>query len=125
MVAKSVYFDNETGDSAVGRDTLRELAEWGRFQVVGQTDAQLFIVLSTEEFTDDQFAPAAGALDPSTLHLPRKPLNAFLTVIDKSTGDRVWIDSRPWGGILTGANSAGRRLIARFRKRIEKQRPPE
>ena len=125
MAAKSVYFDNETGDSAVGRDTLRELAEWGRFQVVGQTDAQLFIVLSTEEFTDDEFAPAAGGLDASDLHLPRKPLNAFLTVIDKATGDRVWIDSRPWGGLLTGANSAGRRLIDRFRKRIEHQRPPE
>jgi hypothetical protein len=37
----------------------------------------------------------------------------------------VWIDSRPWGGLLTGANSAGRRLIDRFRKRIEHQRPPE
>jgi hypothetical protein len=125
MLAKSVYFDNETGDSAVGRDTLRELAEWGRFRVVGKSDAQLVMVLSTEEFTDDEFAPASGGLDVSTLHLPRKPLNAFLTIIDKSTGDRVWIDSRPWGGVLTGANSAGRRLIARLRKTIEHQHPPE
>jgi hypothetical protein len=126
MAAKFVYFDNETGYAAVGRDTERELTEWGRFQVVGQADAQLLIVLSTEEFTDDEFPPAeVGNFDPSTLKLPRKPLNAFLTVIDKATGDRVWIDSRPWGGLLTGANSAGRRLIARFRKRVEHQRPPE
>ena len=125
MAAKSVYFDNETGDSAVGRDALRELAQWGRFQVVGQSDAQLVMVLSTEEFTDDEFPLNFGDLDPNTLHLPRKPLNAFLTVIDKATGDRVWIDSRPWGGVLTGGNSAGRRLIARLRKHVEHQRPPE
>jgi hypothetical protein len=125
MVAKSVYFDNETGDSAVGRDTLRELAEWGRFRVVGQAQAQLVMVLSTQEFTDDEFPLDFDEFDPNTLKLPRKPLNAFLTVIDKATGDRVWIDSRPWGGLLTGANSAGRRLIDRFRKRVEHQRPPE
>ena len=124
MNAKFVYLDNETGNAAVGRDTLRELQAWGRFQVVGQADAQLLIVLSTEEFIDDEFPSNGGDFDPETLHLPRKPENAFLTVIDKSTGDRVWIDSRPWGGLLTGENSAGRRLIARLRKNIEHQRPP-
>jgi hypothetical protein len=101
------------------------LSQWGRFRVVGQDQAQLLLVLSTEEFTDDEFPPDLGNFDPNSLRLPRKPLNAFLTVIDKATGDRVWIDSRPWGGILTGANSAGRRLIARFRKHVEHQRPPE
>ncbi len=124
LAAKSVYFDNETGDSAVGRDTLRELNQWGRFRLVGQDQAQLLLVLSTEEFTDDDFPPDIGDFDPNTLHLPRKPLNAFLTVIDRTTGDRLWIDSRPWGGLLTGANSAGRRLIAKLRKRVERQPPP-
>ena len=122
MNAKYVYLDNETGNAAVGRDTLRELQAWGRFQVVGQADAQLLIVLSTEEFIDDELPSNGGDFDPQTLHLPRKPQNAFLTVIDKSSGDRVWIDSRPWGGLLTGENSAGRRLIARLRKQVE--RPP-
>jgi hypothetical protein len=124
MSAKSIYFDNETGDSAVGRDALRELNEWGRFQVVNQGDAQLLIVLSTEEFTSDDFPDDLGGFDGSTLRLPRKPLNAFLTIIDRPTGDRLWIDSRPWGGLLTGANSAGRRLIARLRKHVEHQRLP-
>jgi hypothetical protein len=126
MNAKFIYLDNETGNAGVGRDTLRELTEWGRFQVVGQAQAQLLIVLSTEEFIDDELpSNGGGGFDPETLHLPRKPQNAFLTVIDKSTGDRVWIDSRPWGGLLTGENSAGRRLIAHLRKQIEHQRPPE
>ena len=124
LAAKSVYFDNQTGDSAVGRQALRELNLWGRFQVVGRAQAQLLLVLSTEEFNDDDFPSDRGGFDPNTLHLPRKPLNAFLTVIERTSGDRLWIDSRPWGGLLTGEKSAGRRLIARFRKRVEHQRPP-
>src|ERR1700723_3280787 len=67
LAAKSVYFDNETGDSAVGRDTLRELNQWGRFRLVGQDQAQLLLVLSTEEFTDDDFPPDIGDFDPNTL----------------------------------------------------------
>ena len=117
LIAKSIYLDNETGYSAVGRDALRELTDWGRFQIVGQKQAQLLMILSTQEFNGDDF-PDAGEFD-DTIKLPRKPQNAFLTVIDKTTGDRLWIDSRPWGGLLTGANSAGRRLVARFRKHVE------
>ena len=122
LVAKSIYLDNETGYSAVGRDALRELTDWGRFQIVGQKQAQLLMILSTQEFNGDDF-PDAGEFD-DTIKLPRKPQNAFLTVIDKGTGDRLWIDSRPWGGLLTGANSAGRRLVARFRKHVEHTPPP-
>jgi hypothetical protein len=117
LAAKSIYLDNETGYSAVGREALRELTDWGRYRVVGQDQAQLLMILSTQEFNSDEF-PDAGEFEDS-IKLPRKPLNAFLTVIDKPTGDRLWIDSRPWGGLLTGANSAGRRLVARFRKHVE------
>lgn len=101
---------------------MRELVAWGRFEIADQNQAQLLIVLSTQEFTDDEFS-RAGGLDRDASQAPRKPLSAFLTVIDGSTGDRVWIDSCPWGGLLTGKNSAGRRLIVRFRKHIEAQRP--
>ena len=34
FVAKSVYFDNQTGFAAVGADAIRELKRWGRFRVV-------------------------------------------------------------------------------------------
>ena len=118
LAAKSVCLDNETRNSAVGREAVRELTAWGRFQVVNQNDAQLLMVLSTQEFAIGEFSPVCDS-DGGTLQLSPKPLNAFLMVIDKATGDRVWIDSRPWGGVLTGKNSAGRRLIVRFRKYIE------
>ena len=122
LAAKSVYLDNETGYATVGREALQELANWGRFRVVGRDQAQLLMILSTQEFNGNDFPDAGGFND--TVKLPRKPLNAFLTVIEKSTGDRLWIDSRPWGGLLTGKNSAGWRLVASFRKRVEHTRPP-
>jgi hypothetical protein len=115
--AKSIFLDNQTGYSAVGQEAVRELSDWGRFRIVGQDQAQLLMVLSTREYNGTEF-PDADDFDP-TVKLPRKPLNAFLTVIDKKTGDRLWIDSRPWGGLLTGSNSAGWRLIARFRKHVD------
>jgi hypothetical protein len=42
---------------------------------------------------------------------------AYLTVIDRKTGDILWSDKHLWGGLLTGVNSVGERLI----KELEKQ----
>lgn len=61
--AKYVYFDNQTGFAAVGRDALRELKKWGRFQVVDRRDqADLLFVLSSEEYSDelDDLGPSRG-----------------------------------------------------------------
>jgi hypothetical protein len=46
--------------------------------------------------------------------------DAYLTVIDPGTGENLWSDSRVWGGLLTGASSAGARLIHKLQKQIEK-----
>jgi len=122
LAAKSVYFDNQTGFSAVGDDALRELQRWGRFQVVRhRDDAELLFVLSSETYTDDESKPAYdGDFEPDLLHLPHKPANAYLTVVDAVTGQRLWTSSHAWGGLLTGFNSAGRRLINRLRKQVER-----
>jgi len=45
---------------------------------------------------------------------------AYLTAIDPATGENLWSDSHVWGGLLTGFNSVGERLIRQFRKEIEK-----
>jgi hypothetical protein len=119
LTAKSVYFDNQTGYRGVGDDTLRELDRWGRFQVVRhRDDAELILVLSSESYLDDQSKPSGG-FDPDLLHLPHRPADAYLTVVDAATGQRLWADSHAWGGLLTGFNSAGRRLVNKLRKRIE------
>jgi glucose dehydrogenase len=53
-------------------------------------------------------------------HLPHKPANAYLTVVDAISGQKLWTSSHVWGGLLTGFNSAGRRLVNRLRKQVER-----
>ncbi len=123
LMAKSVYFDNETGFAAVGSDALRELQKWGRFRVVPSRDqADLVFVLSSEEYSDDLGPSGNTDFEPNWfLHFHYRPANAYLTVLDTITGERLWTSSRVWGGLLTGFNSAGRRLVHRLRKQIEPQ----
>ncbi len=45
---------------------------------------------------------------------------AYLTVIDPKTGENLWSDSRRWGGLLTGFNSAGERLVRELEKQTKK-----
>jgi hypothetical protein len=122
FTAKSVYFDNQTGFTAVGDDAVRELQKWGRFQVVRRRDdAELILVLTSEVFTDDPDRPPFdGDFEPDLLRLPHKPANAYLTVLDAVSGKKLWASSHAWGGLLTGFNSAGRRLVSRFRKQLER-----
>ena len=42
---------------------------------------------------------------------------AYLTVMDRKTGDILWSNKHLWGALLTGVNSVGERLI----KELEKQ----
>lgn len=125
FTAKFVYFDNQTGFVAVGDDAVRELQKWGRFQVVRRRDdAELVFVLSSEVYYDDDVSKPAynGDFEPDLLRLPHKPANAYLTVLDAVSGQRLWASSHAWGGLLTGFNSAGRRLVSRLRGQIERLR---
>ena len=124
FVAKSVYFDNETGFAAVGADALRELKRWGRFRVVQNRDrADLVFVLSSEEYSEEvgDLGPANKAdFEPDWfLHFHYRPANAYLTVIDTITGETLWASTHVWGGLLTGFNSAGRRLVHRLREQVD------
>lgn len=126
FAAKSVYFDNETGFAAVGTDAIRELKRWGRFQVVRSRDrADLVFVLSSEEYSEevDDLGPANKTnFEPDWfLHFHYRPANAYLTVIDTITGETLWAGSHVWGGLLTGFNSAGRRLVHRLREQVDPQ----
>lgn len=126
LIAKSVYFDNETGFAAVGADAIRELKNWGRFRVVESRDrADLVFVLSSEAYSDevDDLGPGNNTnFEPDWfLHFHYRPANAYLTVIDTITGDTLWAGSHVWGGLLTGFNSAGRRLVHRLRKQVDPQ----
>ena len=123
LTAKSVYFEDQTGFAAVGGDARRELEKWGRYQVVGSRDqAELIFVLSSKieaegvrsPIEDRRFGPDLS------FNFRYRPANAYLTVDDAITGERLWSGRHLWGGLLTGFNSAGRRLIHKLRKQIER-----
>ncbi len=122
LTAKLVYFENQTGFAAVGGDAVRELEKWRRFQVVRSRDqAELVFVLSSEDESRSLANPADRRFGPDlSFHFRYRPANAYLTVDDAITGERLWTGSHVWGGLLTGFNSAGRRLVNRLRKQIER-----
>lgn len=122
LTAKLVYFENQTGFPAVGGDAIREIQKWGRYQVVqSREQAELIFVLSSKieadgvrsPFEDRRFGPDLS------FHFRYRPANAYLTVDDATTGERLWSGRHLWGGLLTGFNSAGRRLVHRLRKQVE------
>lgn len=45
---------------------------------------------------------------------------AYLTVFDAKTSELLWTDSHRWGGLLTGSNSAGARLISQLKKEMKR-----
>jgi len=123
LTAKLVYFENQTGFAAVGGDALRELERWGRFQLVRSPDqAELLFVLSSKVESEALANPTEDRrFGPDlSFHFRYRPANAYLTVDDAVTGERLWSGSHAWGGLLTGFNSAGRRLVHRLRKQVER-----
>ena len=45
---------------------------------------------------------------------------AYLSVIDAKTGDNLWSEKHLWGGLVTGFNSVGNRLIKDLEKQARK-----
>jgi hypothetical protein len=133
LSAKTVYFDNQTGVEAVGTAALAQLRKWGRFQIVREKQtADLILLLSADPYNGGYIIFASGqtgtidadghiAQDRVPNYNRLTPVrDAYLTVIDPSSGQNLWSDSHAWGGLLTGANSAGARLVHKLQKHIGK-----
>jgi len=133
LSAKTVYFDNRTGADAVGAAALAQLKKWGRFQIVqDKKSADLVLLLSADPYNGGYIifsGGQTGSVD-SNGHVQEDRVpnynrqapvrEAYLTVIDPKTGHDVWSASHVWGGLLTGANSAGERLVKELQKQVEK-----
>ena len=129
LSAKSVYFNNRTGSDAVGKNALEQLKKWGKFQLLADPkQADLIILLSADPYRDGNIVFASGQTgriddgriteDTVPNYNKQSPTRyAYLTVIDRKTGDNLWSDKHLWGGLLTGFNSVGARLV----KELEKQ----
>jgi hypothetical protein len=133
LSAKTVYFDNRTGDDSVGTATLAQLKKWGRFQVVrDKKKADLILLLSADPYHGSYIIFASGQTGTMDVDgriqedvIPNynrlAPVrDAYLTVIDPTTGKSLWSDSHVWGGLLTGKNSVGARLVQKLQKQIGK-----
>ena len=133
LSAKTVYFDNQTGVDAVGAASLAQLKKWGRFQIVqDKKSADLVLLLSADPYHGGYIIFASGQTgsvdsrgnvqeDRVPDYNKQAPVrDAYLTVIDPKTGHNLWSDSHVWGGLLTGANSVGERLVKKLEKQIGK-----
>jgi hypothetical protein len=133
LSAKTVYFDDRTGVDAVVAAALAQLKKWGRFQIVQDKKlADLVFLLSADPYNGGYIIFASGQTGTvdSSGHVQEDSVpnysrqapvrDAYLTVIDPKTGQNLWSDAHVWGGLLTGANSVGERLVKKLEKQVEK-----
>jgi hypothetical protein len=132
LSAKSVYFSNQTGSDTVGKNALTQLKKWGTFQLIADPkQADLIFLLSADPYKGGNIIFASGQTgsindghiteDPAPNYNKQAPTRyAYLTVIDPKTGDNLWSDKRLWGGLLTGFNSVGERLIKELKNQSKK-----
>jgi hypothetical protein len=134
LSAKFVCFDDQLGVAAVGDKAFAQLKRWGRFQIVqNRKEADIVIVLSADTYKGGQIILSGGQTGTmgkdGSVDVDRVPnynqlapvRYAYLTVVDSKTGEKLWSDSHQWGGLLTGFNSVGERLVKELEKQIKKQ----
>jgi hypothetical protein len=130
LTAKTVYFIDQTDVPPVAHKALEELHKWARFQIVQSPEhADLILLLSADPYRGGNVAVSGGQTGSvnsnGQIDVDRVPnfnklspvRHAYLTVIDPTTQESLWDDSHQWGGLLTGFNSVGERLI----KQLENQ----
>src|ERR1700687_2071403 len=61
LSANTVYFDNQTGSDAVGKNALAQLKKWGKFQLVSdRKQADLIFLLSADPYKGGNIIFAGG-----------------------------------------------------------------
>ena len=130
LSAKTVYLENQTGSDSAGNGALAQLKKWGKFQIVpDRKQADLVFLLSADPYNGGKLIMSGGqtgSID-SRGHVEEDPIPnydkqtsnryAYLTVIGATTGDKLCGAEHLWGGLVTGVNSVGKRLV----KDLEKQ----
>jgi hypothetical protein len=132
LSAKTVYFVNQSASDAVGKNALAQLKKWGKFQLASdRKQADLILLLSADPYKGGNIVFASGQTgstenghvteDPVPNYNKQSPTRyAYLTVIDPKTGDNLWSDKHRWGGLLTGFDSVGERLVKELESQTKK-----
>jgi len=106
LAAKTVFFEDGSGTPKVAKDTLDELKNWGRFQIVAdKTQADLILLLSASPpkgghiiYSGGQTGTIekSGTIDEDAVpnyHQSAPVRHAYLTVFDGKSGESLWTDS--------------------------------
>lgn len=116
MQAKSALIVCECPrDLAVAEPRARlELQRWGRFQVVERrNEADLVFVFSGNKYLGDYLTRDGPDKRPMSVDF------TILTIVDPTTGENLWTDSRRWGSWRV--DHATKDLIAELKEQIEDQ----
>lgn len=130
--ARIVYFENQAGSDAAGKAALDELTKWGKYQIAAdKKSADLILLLSADPYHGGDVLLASGQTgtiqegglkvdDVPNYNRSAPTRDVYLTVIDPHTGESLWSATHAWGGLLTGYNSAGARLIKKLESQTRK-----
>jgi hypothetical protein len=131
LSAKTAYVEDHLGSMKVTEEILARLKKWGRFQVVNDPkDADVVLLFTTDPYVNLTLASGrTGTMDkngnvqedriPNFFKL--SPVRyAYLTVVDPVSKEKLWDAEHQWGGLLTGFNSVGARLVAKLQKDMKK-----
>lgn len=131
--AKTIYFKNQTGSDPVGNGALAELKKWGKFQIVADPkQVDLILLLSADPYHGREIIISGGQTgsidsqgritEDSVPNYGRISTTryAYLTVVDPKTGENLWSAEHVWGGLITGFNSVGSRLVKALEKQTKK-----
>lgn len=123
MQAKTIYILNESGAAALSDKCYSELTEWGRFKIVNDPKAaDLVFRISTASRTTGYHADTNSDGDTSHTNIRANVASqTTIEVIQSSSGQILWSDSKAWGGLYTGFRSATKSVVKDLRKRIDEQ----
>lgn len=125
LEAKSVYIQNDAGSADFADKCYSELSAWGRFTVVTDPKkADLIFRISsstrTTGYHGDTSADTYGGGSSTDIHAVQSS-RTQIDVIERSSGNVLWSESKAWGGLYTGFRSATKSIIKELRKRMEEQ----
>jgi hypothetical protein len=115
--AKTVYIENRSGYASIGDKAFDELSKWGRFKIVSEKkDADLIVLLTSRTEEGGSTATSNTVGNTTVTNISDGSVSVTeLSLIDPSTGDVLFSDSRPWGKF----KSATVGIIKELRKRVE------
>jgi hypothetical protein len=116
LQASSVYVDCvcPRGLAAARETALRQLRDWGRFEIAeSHRQADLVFLFSGNPYLGDYTTRDGPDNRPVAIK------STIMTVIDPDTGESLWTDSRQWGTLRI--KGATKDLIEELRDQMEDQ----